>query len=224
LCSVHVPQTAQVKSVVPDRRATATQTTTSVSIATAPIKSTPKAPTPLATFRNWPSPNAANAHHATGHAGINLDTLMSTDPHSHTMNILPIANLGGDTARAFGNASIKQTDRQDAATSMSGTSLPTFATVASNSTASSHRPTTTNAKATTIIWTVPSCSTTTTPTPAPKPRDTAFRQFINNINSALPYLEACGLLVIVWNVGKFILAKIQKYRGIRPRLPVVEET
>jgi hypothetical protein len=65
---------------------------------------------------------------------------------------------------------------------------------------------------------------TTTPTPTPKPRDTAFRHFINNINSALPYLEACGLLVIVWNVGKFIQAKIQKCRRRRSGLPVIEGT
>jgi hypothetical protein len=79
-----------------------------------------------------------------------------------------------------------------------------------------------HANKTIVIWTVPSGVTPTqTPTTTPTPRDTGFRHFIN---SASPYLEACGSLVVVWSVGKFTYAKIQRYRGQRSSLPVIEET
>jgi hypothetical protein len=84
------------------------------------------------------------------------------------------------------------------------------------------------ANTTIVVWTVPSSTTmpststpTSTPTPTPTPRGTAFRHFIN---SASPYLEACSLLVVVCSVGKFAYAKIQRYRGQRSNLPVIEET
>ena len=53
----------------------------------------------------------------------------------------------------------------------------------------------------------------------PKPRDTAFSHFINKVK---PYLEVCGILDIVWNVGKFVHVKIQMFRSKRSRLRVAE--
>lgn len=170
-------------------------------------------------------PNATNAQHATGHRNHTVtspEALTFTYPHSRTTHISPNANLGGDIAKAPGTASTKQKSRY-AATEMSTASLPTVTTLSPNATSSNNRPLNHN-NATTITWTVPCSMMTTTPTPTPKPRDTAFRHFINNINSALPYLEACGLLVVVWNVGKFIQAKIQKCRRRRSGLPVIEGT
>lgn len=212
-------------SAVSNPKATATYHASSALLSTATSNITPKAPTPLATTQAWSMPNATNAQHATGHRNhtvTNPEALTFTYPHSHTTHISPNANLGGGIAKVPVTTSTKQKSRH-AAIEISTASLPTATILSFNATASNNGPLN-HTNTTTITWTLPCSMMTTTPTPMPKPRDKAFRHFINNINSALPYLEACGLLVIVWNVGKFIQAKIQRCRRKRSGLPVNEET
>lgn len=213
-------------SAVSGPKATATYHGTSAPIATGPPTITPKAPTPLATTQAWSMPNATNAQYATDHR-IHIftspETLTPTYPHSFSTPILTNADLSGGRAKASSNAQAKQMSRH-AATEMSTASLfTTVTTFCPNATSCNARPL--NHTNTTIIaWTVPYSKASATPTPMPKSRDASFRHFIGNINSALPYLEACGLLVIVWNVGVFVQAKIKKCRGKRSSLPVSEGT
>lgn len=184
-----------LRSASPKKTATAAYHTTSA-LVTATIT-----PTPLATFHTWHLQNASNIHDATGNTNVNFVALTTSYLHSHTVVILTDATVGCDTTTALGKASSKQTNRH----------MPTNVANVNHATTRGHEsldPTNT-----TII----NCTT-----PMPKPHDTAFRSFINRINSALPYLEACGLLLIVWKVGKFFHTKIQMVRSKRSELPVVE--
>lgn len=192
-----------LRSASPKRTATAAYHTTSA-LVTATIT-----PTPLATFHTWHLQNASNTHDATGNTNINFVALTTTYLHSHTVVILTDATVGCDTTTALGKASSKQTNRH----------TPTNVSNVNHATTLGHElldPTNTTITTCTVPY-----SMIATPTPMPKPHDTAFRNFINKINSALPYLEACGLLLIVWKVGKFFRTKLQMVRSKRSELPVV---
>ena len=46
---------------------------------------------------------------------------------------------------------------------------------------------------------------------------TNSRHFLDTLNTALPWIEACGLLAIVWEIGKFVHVNISaRRRRIRP--------
>ncbi|GAB7334440.1 hypothetical protein MBLNU13_g06443t1 [Cladosporium sp. NU13] len=214
-CTRRMPR--PLRSATSDRRATAAYHTTSALVATAPTTITP---TPLAQLHIWYLQNATHTQVATGLTGANLVALTTTYLHSHTVVILSDATPSSDvTPAALGKASTKQTNRHTA-TNASTVKLSNNTVFHSHATTLDHEslgPT-----ITTIITRTSPCNITTPPTPMPKPRDTAFGHFVDKINSALPYLEACGLLDIVWNVGKFFHTKIQTFRSKRSKLPVVE--
>jgi len=213
LCTRHVPQTR--RSAISYGRVAATRYTTSASID--PVST---ATTPSATTQACRLSNATDSHDATrppSHASAILAAPKSTYSHSYRVSIPATTSPRGAMTKAFfGNASIQQTSRH-IATSMGSHKITP---ISSNITSTDHRLTNHTNTITIIVWTVPNI--TTTPTSSPTPRDTTFRHFINTTNSALPYLEACGLLVIIWNVGKFIHAKIQRYRGKACKFPVAE--
>lgn len=71
------------------------------------------------------------------------------------------------------------------------------------------------ANATVVVWTEPVNATTVA-------TQTKLRQLVNNINTVLPYIEACGLLAVVWEISKFVHARIQARRR-RSRSSAAEE-
>jgi hypothetical protein len=73
-----------------------------------------------------------------------------------------------------------------------------------------------HANATIAVWTEP-VNTSTIATQA------RSHQILDKINTALPYIEASGLLAIVWEIGKFVHARVHAYRRRSRCLSMAEE-
>ena len=54
-----------------------------------------------------------------------------------------------------------------------------------------------------VIWTVPAKASGTT-------SETRLQKLVSSINTWLPYIEALGLLAVIWEIGKFVHARFQK--------------
>ena len=53
--------------------------------------------------------------------------------------------------------------------------------------------------------------------------NTGSRNILDKLNTALPYIEACGLVAIVWEISKSVHAKIQAGRSKRSSLSTSAE-
>ena len=74
-----------------------------------------------------------------------------------------------------------------------------------------------HANATVVVWTEPANDSMTA-------TETKSRQILDRINAVLPWIEACGLLAIVWEIGKFVHARVYACRRRSRRVSAAEES
>lgn len=73
------------------------------------------------------------------------------------------------------------------------------------------------ANANVVLWTAPVNKSATN-------SHSGFRKFIDDINTWLPYVEAFGILAVLWEVGRFVHVKVRRRRGRIARASAVEES
>lgn len=130
---------------------------------------------------------------------VNLEVLISTHIHD-----LASANVSLDSEHP-GSVFIKPTGNGTAESILELNSPRSSAFILN--TTSHHQVLIDGTNTTFVLSTMLSIKAPTTSA------ETRFHRVINKINTVLPYIDACGLFVVLWEIGKFVHAKVRAHRS-----------